>query len=91
MICPHDHQNATIEVAATAVAKGRPSGELIAHKDPRFRKNRLQEPEWRNRVDTSGGGGSLSLLRAVFGFDPRSTPPTSTINSSLCHQSDEVF
>jgi hypothetical protein len=44
-----------------------------------------------SNFDTSGGGGSLSLLRVVFGFDPRLTPPTSTINSSLCHQSDEVF
>ena len=48
-------------------------------------------PKHVSNFDTSGGGGSLSLLRAVFGFDPRSTPPTSTINSSLCHQSDEVF
>ena len=43
-----------------------------------------------SNFDTSGGGSSLSLLRAVFGFDPRLTPPT-TINSSLCHRSDEVF
>ena len=48
-------------------------------------------PKHESNFDTSAGGGSLSLLRAVFGFDPRSTPPTSTINSSLCHQSDEVF
>jgi hypothetical protein len=48
-------------------------------------------PKHVSNFDTSGGGGSLSLLRVVFGFDPRSTPPTSTINSSLCHESDEVF
>ena len=48
-------------------------------------------PKHASNFDTSGGGGSFSLLRAVFGFDPRLTPPTSTINSSLCHQSDEVF
>jgi hypothetical protein len=48
-------------------------------------------PKHVSNFDTSGGGGSLSLLRVVFGFDPRLTPPTSTINSSLCHQSDEVF
>ena len=48
-------------------------------------------PKHVSNFDTSGGGGSFSLLRAVFGFDPRLTPPTSTINSSLCHQSDEVF
>ena len=27
-------------------------------------------PKHRSNFDTSGGGGSLSLLRAVFGLDP---------------------
>ena len=44
-------------------------------------------PKHVSNFDTPGGGGSLSLLPAVLGFDPRLTPPTSTINSSLCHQS----
>ena len=48
-------------------------------------------PKHVSNFDTSGGGGFLSLLRVVFGFDARSTPLTSTINSSLCHQSGEVF
>jgi len=38
MICPHDHQECDNRDCRYGGCQGRSSGELIAHKDPRFRK-----------------------------------------------------
>ena len=39
MICPHDRQEGDNRGCHYGGCQGRPSEELIAHKDPRFRKN----------------------------------------------------
>ena len=39
MICPHDHQECDNRGCRYGGCQGRPSGVLVAHKDPRFRKN----------------------------------------------------
>jgi hypothetical protein len=38
MICPHDRQECDNRGCRYGGCQGRPSGELIANKDPRFRK-----------------------------------------------------
>jgi hypothetical protein len=39
MICPHDHQECDNRGCRYGGCQGRTTGELVAHKDPRFRKN----------------------------------------------------
>jgi len=54
MICPHDHQECDNRGCRYGGCQGRPSGELIAHKDPRFRKK---------IAFRSQNGGTASTLR----------------------------
>ena len=39
MICPHDHQECDNRGCRYGGCQGRQSGKLVAHKDPRFKKN----------------------------------------------------
>ena len=39
MICPHDHQECDNRGCRYGGCQGRTTGELVVHKDPRFRKN----------------------------------------------------
>ena len=53
MICPHDHQACDNRGCRYGGCQGRPSRELVAHRDPHFSKNIVVE---------SQNGGPCQLL-----------------------------
>ena len=45
MICPHDHQECDNRGCRYGGCQGRPSRELVAHRDPHFSKNIVVESQ----------------------------------------------
>jgi hypothetical protein len=86
MICPHDHQECDNRGCRYGGCQGRPSGELIAHKDPRFGKKIAVRSQNGGTASAPAAGSASSFrverreritrLKGVF-IPPDYSPPMS--------------
>ena len=64
MLCPHDHQACDNRGCRYGGCQGRPSRELVAHRDPHFSKNIVVESQNGGTVPAvSGSSAGIELCK----------------------------